>query len=327
MNGAVLFLIFNRPDTTQQVFDAIRKAKPSRLYVAADGPRMGKPGEKENCEKTRLIATAIDWDCELKVLFRNQNLGCRLAVSQAIDWFFEAEESGIILEDDCLPSNSWFPFAQEMLERFENDERIMCISANHFHGDNHARDDSYFFSAYAHCWGWASWRRAWAHYDRDMGAWPMLRNKGFPAQISNGNRLIQQQWTHIFDIAHEGIQVDSWAYRWLFSCWAQNGLTVTPAKNLVINLGVGQDGTHTQSVNTAVAAIRNEELSFPLKHPACLVRDIDSDDWESVHVYGMSYRNIFKSWLRHLPFVGNVLASLRNTARRALLGMKRHQRK
>jgi hypothetical protein len=310
MSAPVLFLVFNRPDTTSQVFEAIKAAKPARLYVAADGARKSKAGEARLCDETRRIATMVDWDCEVKTLFRDENLGCRLAVSGALDWFFAAEEYGVILEDDCLPSVSWFPFAHEMLEKYKYDERIMCISANHFCDDSHFSDYSYFVSYYAHCWGWASWRRAWMFYDHSMQSWPTLRKTDFLKQICNDNRLITQYWTNIFDIAYEGIKVDSWAYRWLFSCWSNKGLTIMPMKNLVVNIGVGQDATHTQSVNSTIARVKNEELLFPLKHPPVLSRDVEADFWESRYVYNITFKSISKSFVRDIPIVGNLLVSI-----------------
>ena len=156
MSIPVPFLIFNRPNTTHAVFESIRVAQPPRLYVAADGPRRYKIGEKDLCQQARSIATNVDWPCKVRTLFREEILGCRRAVSSAIDWFFENEEEGIILEDDCLPHPTWFRFAEELLERFRDDERIMCISAQHFQGTNHLLDSSYFFSRYNYCWGWAS---------------------------------------------------------------------------------------------------------------------------------------------------------------------------
>jgi GT2 family glycosyltransferase len=158
MNTAILFLIFNRPDTTRRVMEAIRKARPTRLYVAADGPRPHRVEEVAHCEETKRIATAIDWPCDVKTLFRGNNLGCRRAVSEAIDWFFEHEEQGIILEDDCLPDQSFFPFVEEMLERYRWEESIFTIAGVHFHRQAHQPEHSYFFSRYNRTGG-ASWRR------------------------------------------------------------------------------------------------------------------------------------------------------------------------
>ena len=152
----VLFLVFNRPDTTAQVFEAIRQAKPPRLYVASDGAREDKEGELEKVKQVREIVSQVDWNCEVKTLFRDKNLGCKIAVSSAIDWFFEQEEMGIILEDDCLPHPTFFRFCQELLERYRDDERIGMISGNNFQFGRKCTDYSYYFSMYSHIWGWAS---------------------------------------------------------------------------------------------------------------------------------------------------------------------------
>jgi hypothetical protein len=171
-NTPVLFLIFNRPNTTEQVFEAIAKAKPRCLFVAADGPRTDKEGEAEKCQAVRDIIKRVDWDCEVKTLFREQNLGCKEAVSSAITWFFEQVEEGIILEDDCLPSDSFFSFCAELLEKYRDDKRIMMISGDNFQDGIQRGDASYYFSSVPWIWGWATWRRAWRLYDREMQTFP-----------------------------------------------------------------------------------------------------------------------------------------------------------
>ena len=172
----VLFLVFNRPDTTEKVFEAIRQAKPQKLFVAADGPRGNRLGEKEKCEQVRKIATTVDWDCEVKTLFREKNLGCKFAVSSAIDWFFKNVEEGIVLEDDCLPSQSFFWFCQELLERYRNDERVMLIGGNN-RGVDFLKNHSYFFSKYVQIWGWATWRRSWEKYDSKIRKWKLVKEQ------------------------------------------------------------------------------------------------------------------------------------------------------
>ena len=159
MKKAVLFLVFNRPRYTRQVFECIRNAKPERLYVAADGPRSDRAEEESLCEEVRSIATNVDWPCNLKVLFQDTNLGCRLGVSNGINWFFEHEEEGIIIQDDILPSPGFFVFCETMLELYRNDERIMMITGTNYHPV--AGDKDFFFSQYFSIWGWATWRRAW----------------------------------------------------------------------------------------------------------------------------------------------------------------------
>ncbi|MCP5459188.1 MAG: nucleotide-diphospho-sugar transferase [Gammaproteobacteria bacterium] len=304
----VLFLVFNRPQTTTRVFEAIRRARPSKLYVAADGPRSDRQGEPERCAEVRRIATSIDWPCDVKTLFRDNNLGCRKAVSEAIDWFFQHEPEGIILEDDCIPDPSFFRYAHELLARYRNDERIMVIAAQHFHGDTHIPQHSYFFSRYNHCWGWASWRRAWQCYDHEMSLWPDLRDTDWLLGVGNGSQLFKRYWTDIFDRAHAGL-IDSWAYRWTFSCWAQNGLTVLPAKNLVTNIGFGIDATHTIR-HTNYSALPLESLDFPLVHPNFVVRDVMADQWTDRNHFlirsPMSFKYTIR-WIRRATRLTNLL--------------------
>lgn len=293
LNTAVLFLVFNRPDATSRCFEAIRAARPARLYVAADGPRPDREGEAERCDQVRTIATNVDWPCQVRTLFRSENLGCRRAVSGAIDWFFEAEPEGIVLEDDCLASADWFRFAEEMLERYRDDERIMCVSASHFHGSAHVPEHSYFFSRYNHCWGWASWRRAWLMYDSDMDAWPALRNTQWLRSIGNGSRIFDLYWRNIFDRVSDE-RINSWAYRWTFSCWSQSGLTVLPGRNLVSNIGFGNDATNTQATHEFQDMAPLESLEEVLRHPMHMIPDLAADRWTDRNVFGITAMN----WLR-----------------------------
>lgn len=309
MQTPVLFLVFKRPDTTRQVFEVIRAARPPYLYVAADGPRSQHLNEAELCKEVREIAAKVDWPCEVKTLFRDKNLGCRRAVSGALDWFFENEEYGIILEDDCLPSLSWFVFAEEMLMRFKDDERIMCVSATHFHLNQHQPEYSYFFSRYNHCWGWASWRRAWRYYDHEMVAWPKLKNTDWLLAVGDGNRLFQRYWTEVFDIAYEDKHVDSWAYRWTFSCWSQSGITILPAKNLVSNIGFGDLATHTK--DDTILALPLELLDFPLRHPAFIVREVRADGWSDKHLYGITYLLPIKQIIKNISFIRYIFGQLK----------------
>lgn len=302
VNTPVLLLIFNRPDTTRRVVDALRRVRPEALYIAADGPRRDRPHDQFACEEARSLALTVDWPCQVKTLFRTENLGCRVAVSTAIDWFFENEEAGIILEDDCLPSSSWFPFAAEMLARYRDDERIVCISASHVHGSSHTPTSSYFFSRHNHCWGWASWRRAWQHYDREMAAWPKLRNTEWLTDVGDGSRSFHFYWKDIFDMAYAG-KVDSWAYRWTFSCWAKGGLTVLPARNLVSNIGFGADATHTNEGGSWLGSLPLEDLEFPLRHPDSVVRDAEADQWTDRHLYRITPLWLARRELEKIPAI------------------------
>lgn len=297
LKTAVLFLVFNRPDTTKQVFEAIRKAKPPRLYVAADGPRTDKSGEAEKVEQVRRIETIVDWDCEVKTLFREENLGCGKAVSSAITWFFENEEEGIILEDDCLPSQSFFWFCEELLERYRDDMRVMVVSGDNFQFGKRRTDYSYYFSRYNHCWGWASWRRAWRYYDKDIENWPFIRFNGYLFDILQDKRTAKY-WAQIFETVYRG-KIDTWDYQWTFSCWIQNGLTILPNVNLVSNIGFGEDGTHTKAANK-IAMILALEITFPLKHPPTMIRDDVADRRTDLNVVRTSVpiaeRILRKAW-------------------------------
>ena len=173
----VLFLIFNRADTTRQVFEAIERVKPKKLYVAGDGPRADVDSDPEKCRQARQIATSVTWDCEVNTLFQSQNIGCKYGVSSGIDWFFKREEMGIILEDDTVPSQSFFFFCQELLEKYRHDHRIMHINGtNFFWNDIQHPNASYFFSQYGNIWGWATWRRAWELYDVNLSDWTFVKN-------------------------------------------------------------------------------------------------------------------------------------------------------
>lgn len=276
LNTPVLFLVFNRPKKTAQVFEKIRQAKPPRLYVAGDGPRNGYDGEKEKVLKAREIATRVDWDCEVITLFRDKNLGCKNGVSGAINWFFEYEEQGIILEDDCLPHRDFFNFCENLLDRYAKDKRVSVITGNNFQNKKWRGNASYYFSKYNHVWGWATWRRAWIHYDGDIKFWPRWRNS--KAWLNHTpDKVERKYWRNIFDRVYEG-QIDTWDYPWTASIWYQNGLTVTPNVNLVSNIGFGEDALHTKSKNSKFSKMPVKNLNI-IKYPKKVNRDTDADLW------------------------------------------------
>ena len=214
LQTAVLFVVFNRPDTTVQVFEAIRQAKPPRLYVAADGPREGREGEADRVAKVREIATAVDWPCEVKTLFRENNLGCKYAVSGAITWFFEQEEQGIILEDDCLPSQSFFWFCEELLNRYKNDFRIWHISGNNFYYTTKTAIESYTFGGiFGSIWGWASWSSRWSQYDAEMTMFEEVLENQLLQYAYGGGSVVRSRLRDFWEIRHG---LDTWDYQWVF---------------------------------------------------------------------------------------------------------------
>ena len=277
----VLFLIFNRPDVTRRVFSAIREAQPPRLYVAGDGPHLGNQEEEKRCKLARSVVDEIDWRCEVKTLFRKENLGCRKAVSEAISWFFEHEPEGIILEDDCLPSQSFLWYCQELLEHYRDDMRIMHIGGANFQFGRNRSPYDYYFSRYPHVWGWASWRRSWKYY-RDIEHWsPEILYKIFRSMESNYNFI--RFWESVHQKVKSG-EIDTWDHQWTFSCWAQNGLAIVPDINLVSNIGFGEDSTHTK-VTSHVSKIPAQEIRLPLHHPHQMVRLKDSDSYTEMGQY------------------------------------------
>jgi hypothetical protein len=265
LKTAVLFLVFNRLDTTKEVFEAIRQAKPPRLYIAADGARASRVGEAATVQAVRdYVVSHIDWECEVKTLFRDKNLGCKYAVSGAITWFFENEEMGIILEDDCLPRQSFFGFCEALLERYKHDQRISQISGVNLQSDYLANDDSYYFSRINNIWGWASWRDRWQDsYDIEMKKWPRIRDEGRMADWLCSS-VEEKYWTNSFEQVYIG-KINTWDYQWVFGSWLQGRLSVMPRQNLISNIGFGPDATHTTEV-TVLSNLQAVEMQFPLRH-------------------------------------------------------------
>ena len=301
LKTAVLFLVFNRPDTTAQVFEAIRQAKPPRLYVAADGPREGREGEAERVAKVREIVTAVDWPCEVKTLFRELNLGCKYAVSNAISWFFEQEAQGVILEDDTLPSQSFFWFCEELLDRYKDEERIMSIT-----GTNITKgvliDESYFFSNYALMWGWATWARAWVKYDLELRSWSRRQQSTIFRGAGVKSLPAQNRWKEILKKTHQN-EIDTWDYQWIYSCWINRGLTVAPAKNLVRNLGFSEEATHTKGSNPILGNLVLDEMQWPLYGPTSYVPHMKADAFISRHWFRADWKSFMKSILLKVPGV------------------------
>ncbi|PKN53490.1 MAG: nucleotide-diphospho-sugar transferase [Deltaproteobacteria bacterium HGW-Deltaproteobacteria-13] len=319
LNTAVLFLIFNRLDTTKLVFEAIRRAKPPRLYIAADGYRPDRAGEDAKVREVRnYVLNNIDWTCEVKTLFRDRNMGCGVAVSNAIDWFFESEETGIIFEDDVLPDVSFFPFCEELLARYKNVSQVMIISGNYFAGEKYRPAESYYFSKYPHMWGWATWRRAWKRNDRQMTEWPKLKRTNFLRLLADQNRFFINYWSKIFDRVHAG-SADIWDYHFTFACWANQGLSIMPGRNLVKNIGFGTQGTHTFDDSNWIAKLPLERAEFPLIHPTVVERNLSADRWSDRYVFGITFIASLKSWLTQQPG-GYVMARMYRFFKRILQG-------
>jgi hypothetical protein len=297
MKTAILFLIFNRPQTSEKVFQTIKEAKPPRLYIAADGPRKDRQEEREKCEETRRIATQIDWDCEVKTLFRDENLGCGKAVSDAISWFFRNEEEGIILEDDVLPHPDFFPYCEELLEKYRNVDEVKFISGRNYLFGEKVNNDSYYFSAFSYVWGWAAWRKTWEIYDFT------LQNK----DEKDFEKAVRYYFDDMNEIRFWKIMfkkmkyrtIDTWDYQLTISLWFNRALSIIPNTNLVQNIGFDADATHTKKTNLRITEYKGDFI-LPLQHPDKIVQNKEADTAHILHYEKRRittfdyYRKVFK---------------------------------
>lgn len=242
MEAPVLLITFNRPDTTKQVFDALRKAKPQKLYVFNDGPRHNDSGDVTARNEIKNILNIIDWECKLETNFPKSNLGCGRGVSGAIDWAFKNEDRLIILEDDCVPILSFWDYCNYCLEKYKDNERVMQIAGNNYTENNNFTDTDYFFSKFGHIWGWATWKRAWKYFDYNMTDWPSFRDSNKIISVANSNKIFIQYFTKIFNDYYQN-DIRPWGIRWMFAKMNNNGLTIVPRVNLVKNIGFV--GTHS----------------------------------------------------------------------------------
>ncbi len=282
-NTAVLFLIFNRPDTTKAVFDQIRIVKPAKLFLAADGPREGNIEEAKRCELTRhIVLNNIDWPCETYTMFRDHNLGCGPALEQAITWFFKHEEQGIILEDDCLPDQSFFSFCEELLHTYRDNDKVMHIGGSNFQNGLLRGKASYYFSAYSHIWGWATWRRAWQKYDFRMPDFDLRESSIVLKSYQFKNDEIQY-WNNIFSKIPLEFTPNTWDYQWMYAVLKSRGVSILPQKNLVKNIGFEGLTTHVFG-DTKLFAKETEDIAYII-HPDKIEIDNSADRFTFDHYY------------------------------------------
>ncbi len=280
----ILLLVFNRPETTREVVASIRSVRPLHLYVAGDGPRANVKEDEESCAAARQIATKTDWDCSVHTLFREVNLGCGLGVSSAVTWFFEHVTEGIVLEDDCVPSPSFYGYCQELLDHYREEERVMHVGGSNFQYGRIRGRASYYFSRYAHIWGWATWRRAWKDYDFNLRPPWLLR--------------------------------DTWDTQWQLSIERSGGVAIVPNVNLVENVGFGVGATHTTG-NERASSLTAGEIALPLTHPASTAINIDADRF----TYYVVFRNVRFPRLIWVYGLWDWLYSTLKSAKRMLLGL------
>ncbi|WP_214071990.1 nucleotide-diphospho-sugar transferase [Mucilaginibacter sp. dw_454] len=271
----VLFIIFSRTDTSLQVLERIKLAKPPRIYITADGPRPTVSGEDVKCAETKAaIMGGIDWDCEVKTLFREENVGPKIAISSAIDWFFENEEEGIILEHDCLPADSFFWYCDTLLEKYRNDTRIWLISGSNLLKGKTWGGASYYYSQLTNGWGFATWKRSWDMYDVNLSQFEESEVKGYLEKIFTDIRVIDQ-WEKLFKETKSG-KINTWDYQAGFAHFFNNCLNIIPNKNLVSNIGYGELAENTHNADHAYAGIPLEELN-EIIHPKVMLPEKEAD--------------------------------------------------
>lgn len=281
MNSCVALIIFKRLDTTCQVFERIRQARPSKLLVIADGPRTDRPEEVDQCRQTRAVIDRVDWDCQVFRNYAEINLGCRQRVATGLDWIFTMVDEAIILEDDCLPDPTFFQFCEQLLEKYRYDQRVMMISGSNYMLEWKSHQQSYHFSYGNSIWGWATWRRAWQHYDLGMQLWsdPDIRNR---IKMLLADDIVFHYRSQGFDRAYQG-QEDDWAYAWDFAKLLQSGLTIFPSRNLIANIGIDMTSRADEENRTRrgfqpqLSNLSTGAMAFPLREPHCMVADKEYD--------------------------------------------------
>lgn len=266
----VALIVFNRPELTRRVFAAVAAARPSRLFLIADAARLNRPGEAERCEQVRQIVTAVDWPCNVETNFATENMGCRPRIVSGINWVFSRVEEAIILEDDCLPDPSFFPFCSKLLERYRDQPQIGFIAGFNPLEKSFPFAFSYYYSLPVtfSIWGWATWRRAWQEFDEHIRSWPQVKKAGLLNVIFPDKKVVTY-WSGFFDKMHQGIGPSAWDYQWIYTCWTHNWLSIVPCRNLIQNIGFGPQATHTKAADPALTLTAGS-VSFPLRFPPAI---------------------------------------------------------
>ena len=292
----IVYVIFNRPNLTKITFAQIQALRPKYLYVVADGPRLEKSSDQAKCLSARKIVKEIDWDCEVTYDFSEENLGCKKRVSSGITNAFKVFSEAIILEDDCLPHPGFFQFCKEMLDTYRQNNKIMHISGNYFHGTRKFNEHDYYFSQYPHVWGWATWKRAWKKYDPAMKVWPEF-NRAQGLKKLNLPKNVRKCFKNRFDAVYNNI-INTWDYQWVFQLFLNQGLSINPKVNLISNIGFGKNSTHTNSSLSPFANMQTSALSFPLKHPEQIALCREADNQTAAMHFISTDNSIFHKWKR-----------------------------
>jgi hypothetical protein len=276
LQTAVALILFRRPDRTAKVLERIREARPTKLFLIADGPHPGDGEEARDCESARAVAERVDWPCEVVRDYAKQNLGLKARVSSGIDGVFEQVDRAIILEDDCLPHSTFFRYCDELLERYRHDERIMHVAGSQLLPSPPAGGASYHCSRYVHVWGWGTWRRAWEQFDVDLVDWHARSQRDRDRRLKEmfGEESERRNWRYRWDNSR---QIDNWDAQWAYAVMARGGLAINPNRNLISNIGFGTDATHAIEDPHGIGGRPLEGMSFPLIHPSTIAPDAGGD--------------------------------------------------
>jgi hypothetical protein len=309
----IVYIFFNRPDKVRRSFECIRAARPSRLFLVADGPRPDVPEDEVRCAAARELVR-VDWPCDVSVDYSETNLGCRRRVSSGISNAFNHVDRAIILEDDCIPVSSFFRFCEELLARYADDKRIMAVSGDNFQNGAVRGDATYYFSKYFHCWGWATWRRAWQYYDGTLDRWPAFRDAGCLRAVCP-DPAEMQFWTRTFNRCAAG-EIDTWDAPYQLSSWMQNGLTILPNTNLVSNVGFGPEATHTVD-RSPLDSIAAHDIG-PIIHPEWVAPRYDADAFTAQAIYSVPISIDPLNELGVRPLGAAFIGALRRAMRRRI---------
>lgn len=299
----VALIIFNRPERTAEVFATIRAARPARLFIIADGPRRAVKTDMAKCAAVRAVVEKVDWPCQVFRRFVDENIGLRRNVSEGLDWVFQQTERAIILEDDCLPDSTFFPFCEELLDYYAEDRQVAMIGGTNFDAAHTAPpgNDSYYFSRFCHIWGWATWRRAWQLCDHELKEWPALRQTSWLMNIC-GHRTSENFWRRHFDDAHAAHPhgLNTWDVAWVFACWRHRMMSIVPRTNLITNIGCGAEASHIKS-RTRMSELPTTAMRFPLVHPSTALTNQMADRYVQKNFFEGITLTQWLYWKMRLP--------------------------
>lgn len=295
MQIPILLLVYNRYEGTEKLIKILNKIKPKKIYIAADGPKLNNIIDIANCSRVRKLFDKINWRCKIYKKYNNYNLGCKESITRSLNWFFSKVKEGIVLEDDCLPNKSFFRFCNVMLKKYRYNNKIFCISGSNY-SKNTKIKSSYYFSKYPHCWGWASWRRAWKYNETNISFWPKYKKTDIWKKLHT-NYIEKIYWEKIFNTTYNN-NFNSWAYPWTLSVWKKNGLTIIPKKNFITNIGIGKN-TENSFFRNSNDVYKSHSIKKINKHPR-IISVAEKNDLEVFYSHYKPFNYLYPWRTRYL---------------------------